>query len=73
MPSREEVRDLYADLKSWRKVGNALGVDGAVAWRYAKTDYEPRRSDIRKALELPVPTLIKQIRSPDGTFTKIVE
>lgn len=70
MPSREEVLDLYANLKSWEDVGNALGVTKAVAWRYAKTDYEPTDPKLRKALGLPTIDNIKQIRNPDGTFGK---
>ncbi len=70
MPSRAEVLELHDTLNSWKLVGKALGVDGAVAWRYAnEPDYEPRRSDLRKALGLPEVTYIRQVRNKEGKFS----
>ena len=72
MPSRAEVQDLYRQLESWRKVGNALGVNPAVAYRYAMSDYTPKRSDILEALGRPLPTLVKQYRDKkSGRFAKV--
>lgn len=59
---------MYDELNSWRKVGEALGVSPALAWRYAKTDYLPKDPELLKALDQPVRILIRQIRKPDGTF-----
>src|SRR3989304_58441 len=74
VPSREEVRDLHRQWQSWRKVGNALGVNPAVAYRYAMSDYIPKRSDILEALGRPLPTLVKQYRDQkSGRFAKVSE
>ena len=69
MPTRTEVSKMHREFKRWRKVGEALGVSAAIAWRYANEDYTPKREDLRKALDVPYPTLIKQIRGSDGRFS----
>jgi len=71
MPTRQEVRELHRQLNSWRMVGNALGVNPAVAFRYAMSDYMPKRADILEALEQPLPTIIKHHRNKAGRFAKV--
>lgn len=69
MPTRSEVLDMYAGSKSWEAVGNALGVNKAVAWRYAnESNWEPKREDLREALGLPKLDVIEHVRLQDGTF-----
>jgi len=68
------VLELHRQLNSWRMVGNALGVNAAVAFRYAMSDYMPKRADILEALKQPLPTIIKQHRDRDtGRFAKVSE
>ena len=70
MPTRSEILEMHDALKSWKLVGKALGINGAVAWRYAnEADYEPKRDDLRKALGLPDVTYIRQVRNEEGRFT----
>jgi len=62
---------MYDNMGTWRRVGVALGVNPGVAWKYAKTDYEPQREDLREALGLePFSRVdyIRQVRNPNGTF-----
>ena len=69
MPTKAEVQEMHNDLKNWDAVGNALGVNKAVAWRYAnEPNWEPKRSDLRKALGLSRLAIIDHRRAPDGTF-----
>ncbi len=62
---------MHRHMDSWRKVGEALGINETTANRYALTDYEPKREDIREALGLE-PSLkvdyIRHLRNPDGPF-----
>lgn len=62
---------MYQHMRSWRKVGAALGINETTANRYALTDYEPKREDIREALGLE-PSLkvdyIRQERGKNGRF-----
>ena len=62
---------MYVELKSWRTVGDALGVSVGVAWRYANTDYEPKDPDLRRLLKLPlVEVIIQEVqRDEKGRFT----
>jgi len=70
VPTRSEVKEMHKTLGSWDAVGNALGINKAVAWRYANEDnWEPVRSDLRKALGLPDITYIRQFRNEEGRFT----
>ena len=70
MPTRSAVRDMHKELGSWDAVGNALGINKAVAWRYAnEPKWEPVRGDLRKALGLPDITYIRQFRNEEGRFT----
>ena len=62
---------MHQYMGSWRKVGEALGVNPGVAWKYAKTDYEPKRNDLREALGLniePHVDYIRQERGENGRF-----
>lgn len=62
---------MHKHMESWRKVGVALGINETTANRYALTDYEPKRKDIREALGLE-PSLkvdyIRQERGENGRF-----
>ena len=69
MPTKAEVQELHDELETWQAVGEKLGVNKAVAYRYAnEPGWEPRRSDLREALGLPRLELIRQRRGPKGTF-----
>jgi hypothetical protein len=60
---------MHDTLGSWEAIGNALGINKAVAWRYAnEPDWEPKREDLREALGLPVVTYIRQVRNEEGRF-----
>jgi hypothetical protein len=48
------LRAEYQELKSWDKVAGRHFITKPLAWRIAKKGYEPKRFDIRKALELPL-------------------
>ena len=52
---RAEIKQLYKELHSWRKVGERLpeSVSYSMAFRIAEHGYEPKRADIRQALGLP--------------------
>lgn len=43
----------YSHKGGWRKVGSDYGISGAVAYRIANSDYEPRDPHIRARLGLP--------------------
>ena len=58
----------YRELGSWREVGLANGVSGAMAWRIANRDYETKDPEIRKVLGLPRVIIIHQ--GPKGRFVK---
>ncbi len=71
--NKDEVSEMHRTLNSWRKVGAKLGIPARTAWRYAKTDYVPRREDLREALGLDPKTTvayIRQERNPKGEFIK---
>ena len=68
MPTRKEVKQLHSELGSWKAVGKALGINPAVAFRYATSDYEPKRQDLRDALGLPRIDYIRQVRNDKGRF-----
>jgi hypothetical protein len=57
---------MHEHMRSWRKVGEALGINETTANRYALTDYEPKREDIREALGLDVPLKVDYIRQKRG-------
>ena len=64
---------MHKDLGSWRKVAKVLRLNARTVWRYAMTDYIPKRSDIRKALGLDSEaqvTYVRQVRSAVGAFEK---
>ncbi len=72
MPTKPEIRNMHQELKSWRKVAVLLGVHPYTAWRYALTDWEPKRDDLREAFGLnPFPRVdfIRQVRNEEGQFT----
>jgi len=53
MTTRDQVRSMYQKLGTWEAVGNALGVNRAVAWRFAnEPGWEPRNKSIRERLGL---------------------
>ncbi len=69
--NRAEVRELHRNMKSWRKVGRRIGIPARTAWRYAMTDYEPKRYDLREALGLKLEArvdYIRQERDKNGRF-----
>ena len=69
MPTKQEVLNRYEMLHSWKAVALELGVNKAVAYRYAnEPTWEPKRPDLRKKLGLPRLDLIRQRRGPNGTF-----
>jgi hypothetical protein len=69
MTTKAEIQRLYEALNTWQAVGEKLGINKAVAYRYAnEPEWEPRRADLRKALGLPRIELIRQRRGPKGTF-----
>lgn len=73
MLTKAELREMHRDLKSWRKIGLELGLPARTVWRYAMTDYEPRRADIRAVLGLDDHdyeiTYVRQVRRrSNGTF-----
>jgi hypothetical protein len=51
---RREMLAASQDGKTWRAIGDAFGVTGAMAYRIAMDDYEPREAGIRHTLGLPV-------------------
>jgi len=69
MPTRSEVQKMYDELGTWQAVGEALGVNKAVAYRYAtEPTWEPKRPDLRGKLGLPRIEKIEHLRLDDGTF-----
>jgi len=70
VPTRSEVKEMHKELGSWEAVGNALGINKAVAWRYAnEPEWEPIRDDLREALGLPKVDWIRQVRNEEGRFS----
>jgi len=47
-----ELLKAHQELGNWRAVGRAFGLNGAMAWRIAKTGYEPKDPHIRFILNL---------------------
>ena len=64
---------MYDELGTWEAVGNALGVNRGIAFRYAKMGIEPTRKDLREKLELPELITRKQsvMRDAMGRFAKV--
>lgn len=62
MPTRAEIRDMYQDMQSWRKVAHRFDLPVGTVWRYANTDYEPKRRDIREKLGLDFELEIDYVR-----------
>jgi len=50
---RREIKRAYKKLDNWRNVGAQFGIDGAMAWRIAEENYEPKDAKIRLVLDLP--------------------
>lgn len=63
------VLALYADLKTWRKVGKKLGVSPSMACRVSK-GYEPKDIEIRRKFGFSTVEYIEQYRAPSGEFEK---
>ena len=51
---RVALQEHHTKSESWTDTGRAFGVKAGTACRIAKGDYEPKRSDIRASLGLPV-------------------
>ena len=61
---------LYDRLGTWERVGERYGVSRTVAWRIAKTGYEPKNNATRRQLGLPEIIEQKVRRNSKGRFTK---
>jgi len=59
---------LYGSGMTWREIGAVYGVSGAMAFRVATQDYEPKDPQIRKRLGLPVP--VTTWKGEGGRFVK---
>jgi len=68
----KQVLAMYDELGTWEAVGNALGVNRGIAFRYAKMGLEPTRKDLREKLGLPELITRKQtvMRDAKGRFAK---
>ncbi|NIM49973.1 MAG: hypothetical protein GTO22_12125 [Gemmatimonadales bacterium] len=53
---------------SWSDIATLWGLSKTTAWRFATTDYVPRRFDIRQKLGLPEPIVSYRWRTPNGRF-----
>ena len=60
---------LYAELKTWRKVGKKLEISGSMACRVSK-GYEPKDTNIRRKCGFSTVEYIEQYRAPSGEFEK---
>jgi hypothetical protein len=72
----KQVLAMYDELRTWEAVGNALGVNRGIAFRYAKMGIEPTRKDLRERLGLPEIIVHKQPvkRDPEtGRFIPLGE
>ena len=63
------VLALYAEMKTWRKVGKKLDVSPSMACRVSK-GYEPKDTGIRRKFGFSTVELIEQYRAPSGEFEK---
>lgn len=63
------VLALYAEMKTWRKVGEELDVSPSMACRVSK-GYEPKDTGIRRKFGFSTVELIEQYRAPSGEFEK---
>ena len=72
MLSKADVKQMHHDLKSWRKVGELLGMAHSTAHKYATNpDYIPTRRDLQRALGIETEqevTYIRQVRNDKGRF-----
>lgn len=66
----DKLTALYEELGTWHKVGERYGVSRTVAWRIAKTGYEPKNNATRRSLGLPEIIEQKVRRNSKGRFTK---
>jgi|GEM_PF-7018711 len=72
--AKEHISDIllnqHKELKSWAKVAAIYGLNKALVWKVAKTNYEPKDPEIRSKLGFP--EVIKQVvyRSNLGRFKK---
>ncbi len=69
---KAEITKMRADEKSYQFIGDKYGVNKGIIHRIFKSDYEPKRLDIRRKLGLEDLTVdfVRQVRSAKGTFTR---
>ncbi len=51
---RLKINALYKKLHTWQLVGDELKINKGLAYRIAKTDYEPHEPHLRELLDLPI-------------------
>lgn len=51
---RRAMAETAARLHNWRLVGREYGISGGMAWRIVRDGYDPRETEIRRRLGLPV-------------------
>ena len=66
---KDKIWAMYREHKSWRAVARLMDLSASTVHKFATTDWDPKRKELRVKLGLEEKVdYIRQVRSSDGTF-----